>query len=153
MAKKISNPAPLKKKAWDSFSRWKRVTDCIATTGLPYCGVCITCDRQYHISYLDAGHCFAGRSNAGLFHEKLVNAQCRSCNQIHHGKPTKYRKIMVAKYGKAKVDKWEVEGKKVKHNRDMDFDGIREKYKDKTNELLKPLGYNNYEEMIRGRDG
>lgn len=151
MAKKISNPA--KKRAWDAFSRWKRVKDCMATTGLPFCGICVTCDRSFHISYLDAGHCFAGRSNAGLFHEQLVNAQCRNCNQIHHGKPTKYRKIMETEYGKKKVAKWEAEGKKVKHNRDMDFDGIREKYRNKTNELLRPLGYNNYDEMIRSREG
>lgn len=151
MAKKISNPA--KKKAWDAFSRWKRVTNCLATTGLPFCGVCITCDVQYHISYLDAGHCFADRSNAGLFHEQLVNGQCRRCNRILNGRLKKYRKIMEAKYGKAKVAKWKAEVTKVKHNRDMDFDGIRKKYIELTNELLRPLGYNNYDEMIRGRDG
>ena len=151
MAKKISNPA--KKKAWDSFSRWVRVRDCIATSGLPFCGKCVTCEKSYHISYLDAGHCFAGRSNAGLFHKQLVNAQCRICNQTFHGKATKYRKIMEAKYGKAKVAKWKVECDKVKHNRDMDFNGLRKKYRELTNELLRPFGYNNYEEMIRDRDG
>lgn len=150
MAKKISNPA--KKKAWDSFSRWVRVRDCIATSGVPFCGVCITCDKKCHISYLDAGHCFAGRSNAGLFHEELVNAQCRQCNQIFNGRLKKYRKIMEAKYGKAKVDKWEIEGKKVKHNRDMDFDAIREHYIKETNKLLLPLGYSNYKAMIRSSE-
>ena len=151
MAKKISNPA--KKRAWDAFSRFIRVRDCIATTGLPFCGICITCDVQYHISYLDAGHCFAGRSNAGLFHEDLVNGQCRKCNQVYHGKPKKYRKIMEAKYGKAKVAKWKAECEKVKHNRDMDFAKIREHYKNETNIMLMAFGYSNYDEMIKGRDG
>jgi len=61
---------------------------------------------------------------------------------------------MEAKYGKKQIDKWEIECKEVKHNRDMDFDKIRKHYRDVTDELLlRPLGYNNYEEMIRGRDG
>lgn len=151
MAKKISNPA--KKKAWDAFSRWKRVYDCITTTTTPFCGVCITCNHQFHISFLEAGHCFAGRSNAVLFHEQLVNAQCRTCNQSFHGKPKKYRKIMESKYGKVQVAKWKAEGEKVIHNRDMNFDEIRRHYISETNLLLVVYGYNNYEEMIRGRDG
>ena len=151
MAKTIKNPA--KKRAWDEFSRWVRVKGCIDTTGIPFCGICITCDVKYFISYLDAGHCFAGRSNAGLFHEKLVNIQCRRCNQILNGRLKKYRKIMENKYGKEQVLKWEAEVKKIKNNRDMDFENIRSLYSEKTKELLRPFGYSNYEDMIRGRDG
>ena len=115
--------------------------------------MCITCGKQYHISYLDAGHCFAGRSNAGLFHEELVNAQCRNCNQFYHGKPKKYRKIMEEKYGEDTVELLEAACKLVLHNRDMDFEEIRKHYISETNLLLVVYGYNNYEEMIRGRDG
>jgi len=151
MAKNLNSPA--KTKAWNAFARWKRITDCLTTTGYPFLGVCVTCDKQFHISFLDAGHCFASRTNAVLFHEKLVNIQCQICNQGLHGRSKKYRKIMEAKYGKAQVDKWEIEGKRVIHNRDMDFDGICKKYTKLTKEVLLSLGYNTYEEMTRGRDG
>lgn len=147
MAKAFSNPA--KKRAWDAFSQWVRVRDCIASTGLPFCGMCITCDTRFHIRYLDAGHCFAGRSNAGLFHEQLVNAQCRRCNQLLNGRLKKYRMIMEAKYSEEQVAKWHAECKKVRHNHDMDFDGIRDKYRKLTNVLLRPFGFNDYKDMLK----
>ena len=147
MAKSISNPA--KKKAWDAFSRMVRVRDCIATTGVPFVGVCIICDNRRHISYLDAGHCFANRSNGVLFQEELVNGQCRRCNQILNGRLKKYREIMEEKYSVEQVAIWEFEGKKVIHNRDMDFEGRAKEYRERTNELLKPFGYLSYEAMMK----
>ena len=66
------------------------------------------------------------------------------------GSIRKYREIMVAKYDEAKVAKWEVEGKRIKHNRDMDFDEIRKHYISETNLLLVVYGYNSYDEMIKG---
>ena len=146
MAKKISNRD--KKKAWDQFAHWVKVRDCIATSGLPFVGVCVTCDVKYHIRYLQAGHCFAGRRNGNLFHEDLVNIQCRRCNEILHGRLKKYRRIMEKKYGIKQVAEWEIEGKKVIRNRDMHFEQIAEKYRQKTNELLLPFGYTTYESML-----
>ena len=97
MAKKLPNK--LKAKAWKAFSKYIRVRDCIKTTGLPYVGVCITCDKRHHINYLDAGHCYPGRRNANLFNERFTNIQCRYCNQYCHGKPKKYEKVMIEWYG------------------------------------------------------
>lgn len=147
MAKSISNPA--KKKAWDAFSRYIRVRDCIATTRCPFAGVCITSGRRFHITALQAGHCFPGRNNARLFQEELVNAQSFIDNEFRHGRPKKYRKIMEEKYGVEQVAKWEIEGKKVIHNRDMDFEGRAKEYRERTNELLKPFGYPSYEVMMK----
>ncbi len=105
LAKKVNNPE--KKKAWDAFSKYKRILDCIATTGTTVAGRCITCGQKFHISMLQAGHFIAGRSNAVLFNRKFVNAQCRYCNEYNHGKPKVYREAMVYKYGKSFVDRWE----------------------------------------------
>lgn len=133
MAKQFQNKA--KGKAWKVFAKWVRTRDCLATTNFPHAGVCITCGKKFHISFLQAGHCFPGRRNAGLFREELVNAQCTFCNETFHGKPKKYRKIMEAKYGKEQVDEWEIEGKRVIPDRDMKFEDIEKKYKQKLKEL------------------
>ena len=143
MAKKASGP---KSTAWDRFSQWVRVRDCLKTTGLPFVGVCITCVRRYHISYLQAGHCFAGRKNGHLFHKEFVNAQCTRCNEMFHGQSTKYRKVMDEKYGKDKVDEMKAEADKAIHDRDMDFPAIAKKYQELTNELLGE----SYEDMLAG---
>ena len=150
MAKSMNNPA--KKKAWDAFSRMVRVRDAIATTGLPFVCVCITCNNRRHLSYMDAGHLFAGSSNAKLFQEEIVNGQCRRCNQLLNGRHKKYRKIMEEKYSVEQIEIWEAEGKKAIPNREMDFEGRQEQYVARTNKMIKPFGYNSYKEMMAGRD-
>jgi len=105
MSKKTNNPE--KAKAWAAFSKYKRTLDCIRTTGTPVAGLCITCGDKFHINYLQAGHLIAGRGNAILFNLKFVNAQCRYCNEYHHGKPKVYRAAMVHRHGEAFVDRWE----------------------------------------------
>ncbi len=147
MPKTLTGPA---KTAWDAFAQWKRVKDCIDTTGYPFVGVCITCDKRFHITYLDAGHCFAGKGNARLFHEELVNIQCRICNQFRDGRAKKYRKRMDEKYGVKKVDKWKADGKKPIPNKDMDYEAIKLKYRALLTKLLIPFGYNTYKEMLHG---
>ncbi len=147
MAKKLTGP---KKTAWDAFAQWCRVKGCIETTGYPFAGVCITCGKKFHISYLDAGHCFPGHSNGVLFHEELVNIQCKNCNLFDGGHAKKYRKIMDEKYGVEQVDLWKAEGEKPIPDKDMDFEGIKVKYRAKITELLIPFRYNNYEELKRG---
>jgi len=147
MAKKLTGPA---KTAWDAFAQWNRVKGCIDSTGYPFTGICITCGKRFHISFLDAGHCFPGRSNAQLFHEQLVNPQCKTCNLFDGGHTKKYREKMDEKYGVEQVDKWKAEGKKPISNKDMDWEEIKLRYRAKITKLLKPFGYNTYQEMLRG---
>ena len=137
--------------AWDAYAQFIKVRDCLATTGYPFVGVCITCGRRFHITALDAGHMTPGRSNGVLFQEELVNIQCSSwCNRMNHGFHKKYRKIMVAKYGEEQISKWEQEAKKPIPDRDMDWEGIKIKYRKKLHELLVPFGCNNYKELLEG---
>ena len=147
MAKDLTGPV---KTAWDAFAQWVRVSGCIETTGYPFAGVCVTCDKQFHITYLDAGHCFAGKGNARLFHEELVNNQCRMCNRFRDGRAKKYRKRMDKKYGVEQVDIWKAEGNKPISNKDMDYEAIKLKYREKLHILLVPFGYNDYKEMLHG---
>ena len=148
MAKKTKSQAETR--AWNRFSQWVRVKGCLETTGFPFVGVCITCGRRFHISYLDAGHMKGGRNNALLFHEDLVKPQCRRDNQLLHGKQKKFRKALVSKFGEDKVSQWEREAKEIIHDRDMKYKAIEKKYTEKTNKLLIPFGYNNYEELLQG---
>lgn len=103
---KSTGTSKAKADCWKMFSKYIRVKGCFETTGTDYLGICITCGTRYHITYLEAGHCFSGRSNGLLLNEKLVNNQCRYCNQVLHGKPKKYRKIMDKKYGAERVERW-----------------------------------------------
>ncbi len=64
-----------KKKAWDAMSIYIRTKECLETTGLPFVGVCFTCDKRFHIDALDAGHFVSGRRNAVLFEENGVHIQ------------------------------------------------------------------------------
>jgi len=150
MAKKATGT---KATAWTRFSQYIRVRDCLATTGVPFVGICITCQRKYHISYLQAGHCFGGRKNGHLFHEKFVNAQCTRCNELFHGRSKLYREIMDEQWGKKVVDEWKIEADTVVHDRDMDFKAIATKYREATNKLLEESnsGYYTYQDILDGK--
>lgn len=149
MAKKIQNKD--KKKAWDEFSRFVRVRDCLRTTGLPFVGVCITCDppRRFHIKFLQAGHAIAGRRNALLLNPELTNAQCRYCNEYKHGEPQKYTKVMIARHGEEWWEKMQVEVKKIIQDKDMDFPGQAAKYKRKCEKLLREHGFKTFSEILQ----
>ena len=148
MAKRTDSAA--KKRAWDEFARWVKVKRCIETTGFPFVGGCFTCQKRFHIRALQAGHAKGGRGNGILFHEKLTNPQCVICNETHHGRYKRYRKNLNERYGEEKVNQWFRESEKPIPNKEMDFKAIENKYREKTNDLLRPFGYCNYEEMLKG---
>lgn len=148
MAKKIQNKD--KKKAWDEFSRFVRIRDCLATTGLPFVGVCVTCGRRFHLRYLQAGHCLPGRTNAKLFDPKLTHAQCKWCNEFKHGEREKYEAAMIKKWGKEIFDDLVVETNKVIHNDDMDFPVLRKEYREKYESMMRKYGFRTYSELLQG---
>jgi|ETNvirenome_6_85_1030632.scaffolds.fasta_scaffold07783_5 hypothetical protein len=147
MAKKLNNPD--KAKAWNAFSKYIRVKRCLETMGVPFVGVCITCDRRRHIEYLDAGHCFPGRSNLVLLTEKFVFAQCRECNQVYHGKPKKFEKKMVKKYGAEFVEKWKYKLKRAVPDCAIDWIFREKLYKMKLEKAMHAHGYKTYSELLR----
>jgi len=136
-----------KKKAWAEFSRFVRVRDCLLTTGMPFSGRCITCERQFHISYLQAGHCIPGRTNAKLFDKELVFAQCAYCNIIKHGEKKKYEAKMIERYGEKGFEEKIIAAKQIIPN--MDFKAITEEYKLKYKKLMEKYGYKTYRELLQ----
>ena len=147
MSKKLNSA--VKRRAWNRFAEYIRVRDCIKTTGCPFVGRCVTCGKRFHIRALQAGHCFPGRKNGRLFDERLVNAQCVLCNERHHGRRKEYRAVMEARYTKEKVALWEIEGNRVIHDRDMDFEGKAAHYIEEMKKLLAPFGYPSYKVMLK----
>jgi len=148
MAKKLSSKD--KAKAWDKFSRFIRIRDCLQTTGLPFVGLCVTCQRRFHIRNLQSGHCIPGRSNIKLFDEKLTNIQCRYCNEYKHGQKKKYEAVMIKRYGLECFEEMKFAAKKVIQNKDMDFLVIAAKYKEKYEKIMHEYGYHTWQELLQG---
>lgn len=146
MAKKLQNKA--KKEAWDEFSRFIRIRDCLKTTGFAFLGVCITCERRFHIRYLQSGHFIGGRSNAILFDEIGTNAQCKYCNEYKHGEKKKYEAVMVERHGQEYVDEMKANAKKI--IKGMDYEEIKLRYQQKYVSLMRAHGYKTYGELLRG---
>ena len=93
-----------KRAAWDAFSRYIRVRDCLATTRRPDVGRCYTCGALHEIGELDAGHFIGGRKGENLLDERGVHAQCRKCNRFLHGNLVPYTLMMIHEYGEGIVD-------------------------------------------------
>ena len=140
--------------AWNRFSQFIRAKRCIETTGYGFVGVCVTCGCKRHISYLDCGHCIAGRGNAILFNERRVDIQCRQCNRVWNGKLKKFQRLLAQRYYPEAndseiqdiIDRWKAESKKPVKNKDMDYPAIAKKYQEMTKELLGE----SYEDMLAG---
>ena len=149
MAKKFQNPEH--KKAWDEFAHYCRIKGCLDTTGLAFVGVCVTCGKRCHIDWLQAGHFLSGRHNAIIFNEKFVNIQCTICNEVFHGKPKKYRKVMVERYGEEYVARWEnkLKHQKIIHDGDINWVQRAARYKRKKEILLRKYGYKTFSELLR----
>jgi hypothetical protein len=115
------------------FSKYIRLRDCLKTTGFPDQGRCVTCDKYFPYSELQAGHAIAGRNNSILFDEKLVNAQCRGCNGYGNGRYADYSLWFIKEYGQKE---WE---RKVQLSHqvavDLDYDKLYERYKKKYEKL------------------
>ena len=110
--KKISTA---KKNCWVVYSLYIRTRDCLLTTGCASWGLCITCERRYHIKLLQAGHFIAGRNNAILFNERATHAQCYNCNINLKGNTLEYRRQIIKLYGKG-VD-WKLECQARQHKK------------------------------------
>jgi hypothetical protein len=132
--RKLKNKGAEKERAWDSFSKYIRLRDCIATTGTKDEGICVTCGERFPFKELQAGHALAGRNNSILFDEELVNAQCGGCNGYGGGKYGKYSVWFIAKYG---LKMWE--GKVILQNQagaKIDWNEKTLEYRRRYKELL-----------------
>lgn len=111
--RKKSITSKLKEKLWEVFSPFVRVRDCLRTTGCSSWGLCITCDKRYHIKLLQAGHFIPGRHNANLFYERGCHAQCYYCNITLKGNTLAYMDALIKLYGEGIIDELRQNDKKI----------------------------------------
>ena len=93
--KKKSTKKKLKDQAWKLFSRYVRLRD---SDDEGFCN-CVTCGVKDYWKNMQAGHAIGGRTNALLFDEEIVNAQCRACNIFRGGQYEKYAIVMIDRHG------------------------------------------------------
>lgn len=89
-----------KKRAWDNFSRYIRLRDCIEGTGTSEYGICITCSARLPFKELQCGHAIPGRGNSILLDDTICAAQCMRCNIWLHGQHGIFALKIIDKYGR-----------------------------------------------------
>ena len=133
--KKRKTTKQLKKEAWNLFSQYIRLRDCLRTTGCSSFGLCITCGKRYHFKLLQAGHFIPGRHNANLFNEKGCHAQCYNCNINLKGNTLEYRRQIIRLYGAGADEQLEAEDKIVKDLRAGELRELITHYKQEIEKL------------------
>lgn len=131
-----------KEKAWREFSLYIRTRDCLRTTFTLDSGSCVTCSREFPLKQLQAGHFIPGRTNAVLFNEKGVHAQCYGCNMGRGGAYHDYWLYMERVYGRKVIDKLLRDRHKNLIYTEEDYLKIAAKYKKKTAKLIKEFNQN-----------
>jgi len=129
-----------KKRAWQAFSRYIRLRDCLATTKTLTHGKCFTCGRLHPIDELQAGHFVAGRTNSVLFDELGVRAQDARCNIFRGGEPLLFRRRLVDELGENIVRSLEDKKWRPKTYSMIEFDSLYHYYTKKIAELEDATG-------------
>ncbi|KKL54893.1 hypothetical protein LCGC14_2260890 [marine sediment metagenome] len=133
----------VKKKAWKQFSLFIRLRDSLKTMRNNRQCKCISCGTIKNTRTrpcIQAGHFIAGRHNAILFSEEMVNGQCYHCNMGLKGNWVPYEEAMVEMYGQERVaelkrlSKVGVGQKRIKYTI-QDYLDIEAKYKKKVIDL------------------
>lgn len=136
-------------KASEDMMRFIRLMRCLESTGLAFVGYCITCERKFHISNLEAGHFISGRRNAVLFDVMCIYNQCGYCNRYLHGCHKKYRKKMVEKYSEDWVLNRERRSKRVIKNNQINFAKLRAGIKRMTQKIYRKHGYKTFGDILQ----
>lgn len=122
------------KTAWNTFSKFIRLRDCLKTTGSPEYGRCYTCGAIKPFQDLDTGHFVKSNHKDIKFHEDNVRAQCGKCNRFEGGQEAVFTVKLIDEIGREKVD-WLMSRKHIpKVN---DFEKINKEYKEKIKELIR----------------
>lgn len=137
--KKRKPAAKAKAKAWSAFSRYIRTRDCIRFSGDPTRGICVTCQRPYEFKALQAGHFIAGRTNAILFDEEAVYAQCYGCNVGRSGAHVEYFIFMEKEHGREKIDALRAKKSQAVKFTQTDYERIEQDYIHKYEALCAKL--------------
>ena len=136
-------------KASEEMMHYIRVMRCLEATGLAFVGVCITCERRFHIEYLDAGHCISGRRNAVLFDVMNIYNQCNYCNVQMHGRRKLFEKKLIARYGQEWMDNRIRRSKRTIPNNKIDYKKLRAGIKRMTENIYRKYGYKTFGEILQ----
>ena len=125
MAKKDWTRARWKKEADMWFSRFIRQRDG---------GQCYTCPNRNDPKKMQNGH-FVPRQYLSTRYDEVNNhCQCYACNMLYGGQPDTYALNLVRDYGEGIVEKLNSLRSRIERN--TDFEGIANEYKEKYEELL-----------------
>lgn len=119
-----------KKRAWTAFSLYIRTKGSDRGTNR-----CVTCNRVYPITALQAGHWIPGRHNSVLFDERNCHPQCYGCNVPMKGNPIKYYHFMEETYNKKVMKELEELDKQEKQFKVYELLEIERMYNDKLEAL------------------
>lgn len=136
-------------KASAEMMKYIRVMRCLEATGLAFLGVCITCERRFHIEYLQAGHCISGRRNAVLFDVMNIYNQCNYCNVIKHGRRKVFEKKLITRYGREWMENRKIRAKRTIPNNKIDFVKLRTGIKRMTEKIYRKYGYRTFAEILQ----
>ena len=125
-----------KKMAWDMFSKYIRLRDCLKTTSKVDYGLCYTCGRMHHFKDLQCGHFQQGRGNSILFDE-TCHAQCYVCNCLKHGEQLIFRRRLVEEFGEKRAQLLENKRYQVKKYSIVELDCLYHHYVREYKNLLK----------------
>lgn len=131
------------------MSQYIRVKACLESTGTAFLGICFTCQRQFHINYLEAGHCFAGRRNARLFDVLITKAQCGYCNRYKNGEPVKFQKRLAEIHGEEWVEKRKIRGLRVVKDHQIDYVKLQRGIERMRNKLFRKHNYKTFGEILQ----
>jgi hypothetical protein len=126
-----------KDRAWEWFSKYVRLRDCLKTTGTPERGKCYTCDVLKPLEELQAGHLVQGRYDSVLFQERGVHAQCIPCNNYKNGAIDVYYMLMVKEHGKEYVEELVMEKFKPVKYHENDYREIADDYRQRYNDMMQ----------------
>lgn len=129
----------IKKDLWNIFSLYIRTRDCLRTTGCASWGLCISCEKRYHIKLLQAGHFLPGRHSSNLYYERGTHAQCYNCNINLKGNTMPYMDALIKLYGKKIIEELRENNKVLRQYKQYEIEEMIIQHKQKLKNLSENL--------------
>lgn len=98
---------------------------------------CISCGHILPFSQMDCGHYMSRGNNATRWNEDNCNAECITCNRSDTNHLKGYKRNLIKKIGRAKVDELRVLAHSIKKYSDADLKEMIAHYKDGVKRLEK----------------
>lgn len=138
--KSKSEKSRARNRADEWFSRYIRIKhSTIVTNGISICK-CYTCGKLSHPKLMDNGHWQRRGYTTVRFDENNARPQCYQCNRIYQGKPEVFERNLVRDFGQEEVNRIKELAFERGEDNEFFYRRMANKYRNKTNELLKQTG-------------